>query len=400
MRLVRSSGILLHPASLPNGVLDEHAKRFVDWLAAAGQRWWQVLPLGPTDEHGSPYRSPSAFAGATALVADRARVVQPSERRRFRESNAYWIDDWLAFGGDLDDQVRFDHEWRSVHAYAAERGVRIIGDVPIYVGWEGADHRAHPRLFRRDAVAGVPPDAYAKDGQLWGNPLYDWRALRAEGYRWWIERLRRTLELVDVTRIDHFRAFVAYWAVPIGSATSRGGRWHRGPGAAPFVAARAKLGDLPVIAENLGVITEPVERLRRELGFPGMVVLQFAVGGDRTNPHLPANHQEHSVVYTGTHDNDTAVGWWYGLSDGDRAWTELPGVDPAWELLEAAWRSVAAIAVAPIQDVLGLGSEARLNTPGTSDGNWGWRVEPGALTPELAARLRALTEETGRLADS
>jgi 4-alpha-glucanotransferase len=397
MRLVRSSGILLHPASLPNGVLDEHARRFVDWLAAAGQRWWQVLPLGPVDEHGSPYRSPSAFAGSPALVADRARSVSPSERRRFRELHAYWIDDWLEFGGDLDEQVRFEREWSSLRAYAADRGVRILGDIPIYVGWGGADHRAHPTLFQRGAVAGVPPDAYAENGQLWGNPLYDWRALRTQHYRWWVERLRRTFQLVELARIDHFRAFVAYWAVPINGTTARLGRWRRGPGAAPFVEARSELGALPLIAEDLGVITEPVVRLRRALGFPGMRVLQFGLGGDPANPHLPANHEEQSVVYTGTHDNDTALGWWRHLSDAERAWTELPGVDPAWELLDAAWGSVGAVALAPLQDVLGLGSEARLNTPGTSDGNWRWRVDAGALTPELAARLRGLTERTRRI---
>ena len=397
MRLERSSGILLHPASLPNGLLDEHAYRFVDWLAAAGQRWWQVLPLGPTDEYGSPYRSPSAFAGSPALVPDREAPISPAERRGFREANAYWIDDWLAFGGSLDDQVRFERAWQSLRAYAAEHGVRIFGDVPIYVGWDGADHRAHPRLFRRDAVAGVPPDAYSDDGQLWGNPLYDWRALRTEGYRWWVERLRRTFELVDLTRIDHFRAFVAYWAVPIGSAVARTGRWQRGPGAAPFAAAAAELGELPVVAEDLGVITEPVVRLRRELGFPGMVVLQFAYGGDPANPHLPANHAEQSVVYTGTHDNDTALGWWRRLPDAERATTGLQGVDPAWELLETAWQSRGALAVAPLQDVLSLGSEARLNTPGKPTGNWRWRVDVDALTPRLAARLRALTEQTGRM---
>src|SRR5581483_4648097 len=397
MRLERSSGILLHPASLPGGAIDEHAYRFVDWLAAAGQRWWQVLPLGPTDEHGSPYRSPSAFAGSPALVADRSEPVTPDERRRFRDANAYWVDDWLAFGGDLDDQVRFDRAWRALRTYAGERGIRIFGDIPIYVGWGGADHVAHPELFRRDAVAGVPPDAYSVDGQLWGNPLYDWRAQRSERYRWWVERLRRTFALVDLTRIDHFRAFVAYWAVPLGSETARTGRWRRGPGEAPFAAAAAELGDLPVVAEDLGMITEPVVRLRRALGFPGMVVLQFAYNGNPANPHLPANHAEHSVVYTGTHDNDTSLGWWRRLSRTERARTRLPGADPAWELLETAWRSRGALAVAPLQDVLGLGSEARLNTPGTASGNWRWRVEADALTPELAARLRRLTERSGRV---
>jgi 4-alpha-glucanotransferase len=396
MRLERSSGILLHPTSLPNGVPDEHAYRFVDWLHAAGQRWWQVLPLGPTDRTGSPYMSPSVFAGSPELVADREGVVSEPERTAFRAQNAYWIDDWLAYGGELDDQVRFEREWRSLRAYAAARGVRIVGDIPIYAGWDGADHRAHPELFLRGLIAGVPPDAFAAAGQLWRNPLYDWSALRREGYRWWTERLRRAFRLVDLTRIDHFRGFVSYWAVPAGSATAANGRWRRGPGAAVFHAAEAVLGSLDVIAEDLGVITEPVKRLRAELGFPGMVVLQFAVGGDPGSPHLHENHVEQSVVYTGTHDNDTAAGWWAGLSDADRASTPLRGDDPSWELLSLAWTSVAALAIAPVQDVLGLGSEARMNTPGTEQGNWRWRLEPGALTPELAARLRELTLRTGR----
>ncbi len=396
MRLERASGILLHPASLPNGVPDHHAYRFVDWLEAAGQRWWQVLPLGPTDHTGSPYMSPSVFAGSPELVADRGSVVTEAERRRFRAEHAYWIDDWLAYGGDLDDQVRFEREWRSLRAYAAARGVRIVGDIPIYAGWDGADQRAHPELFLQGVIAGVPPDAFAETGQLWRNPLYDWRTLRREGYRWWTERLRRAFRLVDLTRIDHFRGFVSYWAVPAGSTTAATGRWRRGPGAAVFQAAESELGRLDVIAEDLGVITEPVRRLRAQLGFPGMVVLQFAVGGDPDSPHLPRNHVEQSVVYTGTHDNDTAAGWWASLSDADRAWTGLQGRDPSWELLEVAWTSVAALAVAPVQDVLGLGPEGRINTPGTEEGNWSWRLDPDALTPKLASRLRALTEQTGR----
>ena len=293
--------------------------------------------------------------------------------------------------------MRFEREWRSLRAYAAARGIRIFGDIPIYVGWDGADQRAHPQLFQRGMIAGVPPDAFAATGQLWRNPLYDWSALRREDYRWWMERLRRAFRLVDLTRIDHFRGFVSYWAVPAGSATAANGRWRRGPGAAVFRAAEAVLGSLDVIAEDLGVITEPVRRLRAQLDFPGMVVLQFAVGGDPDSPHLPRNHVEQSVVYTGTHDNDTAAGWWAGLSDADRAWTGLSGGDPSWELLEVAWASVAALAIAPVQDVLGLGSEGRMNTPGTEEGNWQWRFDPDALTAEHAARLRALTKRTGRI---
>jgi 4-alpha-glucanotransferase len=397
MNLERASGILLHPTSLPNGVLDDHAYRFVDWLADAGQAWWQVLPLGPPEGvTGSPYMSPSAFAGSPALLAEPDAPVSPQEADAFRERHAYWIDDWVAHGGSLEDQVRFEREWRALRAYAAERGVRIFGDMPIYVADGSADHVAHPDLFQEGAVAGVPPDSFATTGQLWGNPLYDWSAMRADGYRWWIERFRRTFDLVDLTRVDHFRGFVAYWAVPAGNKTAVKGKWRRGPGADLFNAIERELGPLPVVAEDLGVITEPVVRLREELGYPGMVVLQFGLGRDPSNPHLPANHQEHSVVYTGTHDNDTTRGWWESLSEADRAWSELDAADPAWSLIEVAWGSRAAVAITPLQDVLGLGNEARMNLPGSENGNWKWRYSPGDLTSARAERLRALTESSRR----
>jgi 4-alpha-glucanotransferase len=397
MQLKRASGILLHPSSLPNGVLDAHAFRFVDWLAAAGQRWWQVLPLGPPEGiTKSPYMSPSAFAGSPLLLArPRARVTR-AEIDDYRERNTYWIDDWVDFGGTIEDQVRFDREWSALRAHAAARGVRIFGDMPIYVADGGADHLAHPELFQPDAVAGVPPDVFAKTGQLWGNPLYDWRAMRAERYRWWIERFRRAFALVDLMRVDHFRGFVAYWSVRRGNKTARRGTWRRGPGAAVFRAVEDALGPLDLVAEDLGLITEPVVRLRRELGFPGMVVLQFALGRDPSNPHLPANHVKHSVVYTGTHDNDTAVGWWRSLSDDDRAVADLDPGDPSWSLIARAWKSRGALAITPLQDVLRLGPEARMNLPGSKDGNWTWRYGGRALTPGLAAELRELTERFGR----
>ncbi|MFL5953715.1 MAG: 4-alpha-glucanotransferase [Gaiellaceae bacterium] len=397
MNLQRASGILLHPTSLPNGVLDEHAYRFVDWLAAAGQQWWQVLPLGPPEGlTGSPYMSPSAFAGSPALLAQPDAAVPVAEADTFRARNAYWIDDWLDHGGTLDDQVRFEREWRALREYARERSVRMFGDMPIYVAHDGADHRARPELFQKGVVAGVPPDLFAKTGQLWGNPLYDWTAMRADGYRWWTERFRRAFELVDLTRVDHFRGFVSYWAVPEGNETAVEGAWRRGPGADLFRAAERELGPLPVVAEDLGVITEPVVRLRRELGFPGMAVLQFGLGRDPTNPHLPQNHEEQQVVYTGTHDNDTTRGWWESLSDEDRAWADLDADDPAWSLIEVAWGSPAALAIAPLQDVLDLGTEARMNLPGTDEGNWQWRFDPSALTAARAQRLRELNNRTNR----
>jgi 4-alpha-glucanotransferase len=401
MNLQRSAGILLHPTSFPTGNLDEHAYRFVDWLQAAGQRWWQVLPLGPPEGlTGSPYMSPSAFAGSPELLAEPNARVTRTEAEEFRARNSYWIDGWLDHGGSLEDQVRFEREWQALRSYGAKRGVRIFGDMPIYVADGGADHRTWPELFQAGAVAGVPPDLFAKTGQLWGNPLYDWTAMRADGYRWWIERFRRAFELVDLTRVDHFRGFVAYWAVPAGNKTAVKGKWRRGPGADVFRAVEAQLGPLDVIAEDLGVITEPVVRLRRELGFPGMAVLQFALGGDPTSPHLPQNHEEHSVVYTGTHDNDTTRGWWDSLTGEQRAWAELDPRDPAWSLIQVAWGSRAALAIAPLQDVLDLGSEARMNLPGTEEGNWRWRYSARDLTAENAARLRALSESSRRARSS
>jgi 4-alpha-glucanotransferase len=405
----RTAGVQLHPTSLPSGRLDDDAYAFVDWLAAAGQSWWQMLPLGPPDRYGSPYKARSAFASWPGLLADPKAPVSDDEADAFREREAYWIGGWEDFNAGqgrraLLDQVRFDREWSALRGYAAGRGVRLIGDVPIYVAPGGADHRAWPELFRPGLQAGVPPDAYTAKGQLWGNPVFDWPALRRRRYRWWVERLRRTFSMVDMTRIDHFRGFVAYWAVPEDARDASGGRWVRGPGAALFRAAQNALGELDVIAEDLGVITEPVHRLRRSLGFPGMVVLQFAFDpGDAGSPHHPDRHEEHSVVYTGTHDHDTARGWWDSapdaLRDGARRAFERAGVqddDPWWSLIRLAHSSPARLAMVQLQDVLGLGSEARMNVPGTARGSWRWRLAPGALTEESAARLRASTEAAGR----
>jgi 4-alpha-glucanotransferase len=398
MELQRSAGILLHPTSLPGGVLDEQAYRFVDWLAEAGQSWWQMLPLGPPDPVGSPYKSESAFAAWPGLLADPEAPVDPAEAESYRERNAYWLEDWLAFAGEgaLADQVRFDGEWRRLRAYAAERGVRLIGDVPIYVAPGSADHVRHPELFQTGWVAGAPPDPLGPLGQLWENPLYDWDAVAARGYRWWIDRLRHTFELFDLTRIDHFRGFAQYWAVREGSETAVDGEWREGPRAAVFRAAEAELGTLPVIAEDLGVITPDVVELRRELGFPGMVVLQFAFDHHPDNPHKPQNHEQLSVVYTGTHDTDTTRGWWESLPEEERARIPLPAAEPHWGLAELAYASPARLAILPAQDVLGLGSEARMNRPGEEYGNWTWRLEPGELTREHALRLRALAQRFDR----
>jgi 4-alpha-glucanotransferase len=427
MDLPRSSGVLLHPTSLPAGRLGPEAYAFAEWLAAAGQSWWQVLPLGPPDEHGSPYKAASAFACSPALLAEPDAPVSADERAAFREREAAWIADWESFclgasGGDeelrapvrvhtadaaVDAQVRFEREWAALREHCAGLGVRLIGDVPIYVAPAGADHVAHPAMFVDGLVAGAPPDAFTELGQLWGNPVYDWPRLRRTGYAWWTERLRRTADLFDLSRIDHFRGFVAYWAVPADAADARSGTWRRGPGRAPFDAARPALGgELPFIAEDLGVITPPVERLRDDLGLPGMVVLQFGFDpDDPTSPHHPDRHLADRLAYTGTHDNDTIRGWYEGIDDATRARVDaavaergLDDPEPWWRLVRLTLSSPARIAVVQAQDVLGLGPEARMNVPGSKGSSWRWRVEPGALTGDLAARLRAATEEAGRLA--
>jgi 4-alpha-glucanotransferase len=398
VKLHPSSGILLHPTSLPSGRLGDEAFAFVDWLAAAGQSWWQVLPLGPPDEVGSPYKSPSAFAGWPGLLAAPDAPVSDEEAADFRARERYWIEDWATFaGGDaVQDQVRFEREWRQLREYANRKGVRLIGDLPIYVAPGSADYVSHPELFQEEEVAGVPPDEFTDEGQLWGNPLYDWDVVRARGYGWWIERFRRTLELVDLTRVDHFRGFVAYWAVPADATTAKAGRWRPGPGRELFDTVRVELGDLPVIAEDLGVITPAVEALRDELGLPGMHVMQWAFTPDVKSPHRLENHRQNGVVYTGTHDNDTTNGWWASLTAAEREATHLDPNDPAWSLLERAYASKAALAIVPAQDVLGLGSEARMNRPGSERGNWKWRLERGQLTDDLAARLRGAAEAAGR----
>jgi 4-alpha-glucanotransferase len=398
VELPRSAGILLHPTSLPSGRLDRDAYAFVDWLAAAGQSWWQVLPLGPPDEFDSPYRSPSAFAASSQLLARPEARVTRGEVEDFVARHPFWTGGWEGFAGDgaLADQVRFEREWGALRRYAAERGVRLIGDLPIYVSDEGADLEAWPELFSHGEVAGAPPDALSKSGQRWGNPLYDWPAHRATGYRWWCERFRRTFELVDLCRIDHFRGFVSYWAIPARHTTAKHGRWRPGPGAELFEAVERELGDLPLIAEDLGHITPPVHRLRDELGLPGMVVLLWAFRGGRSNPHRLENHRPNSVAYTSTHDTDTAAGWFHGLRPRQRTATGLDPADPSWGLIELAYESRAALTIVPAQDVLGLGSDARMNRPGVTNGNWRWRLERGALTPALAKRLNRLAERHGR----
>jgi 4-alpha-glucanotransferase len=401
----RESGILLHPTSLPGGRLGAEAYAFVDWLQAAGQSWWQILPLGPPDEEGSPYRAASAFACWNGLLAEPDAPVSTREVEDFVARHPYWIGSWAAFAGEgaVADQVRFEREWRALRAYAAERGVRLMGDLPIYVAPDAADARGWPELFQRGRVSGVPPDDWSATGQLWGNPLYDWSALRATGYRWWVERFRRTFELVDWARVDHFRGFVAYWSVSARAKTARRGVWRRGPGRRLFDAVRQELGALPLVAEDLGTITPAVEQLRDDLGLPGMVILHFSFAEQLQNPQRPGGDERNRIVYTGTHDNDTSAGWWASASEVERAnvarASAAAGIDdpePHWRLIRLALASPARIAIVPAQDLLGLGSEARMNTPGKAEGNWSWRLEPGQLDDALARRLRAATEAAGR----
>lgn len=396
----------LHLTALPSGRLGPDARTWVDFLAEAGQTWWQVLPLGPPDRHGSPYKAKSAFAAWRGLLEDPSAEVDPEEIDAFCAREP-WAEGWGRFAGGrraLADQVRFQREWDALRAHAAGRGVKILGDVPIYVAPAGADHLEYPELFRAGEVAGAPPDAYSETGQLWGNPVYDWPANRRRGYRWWTARLKRTLELFDAARIDHFRGFVAGWAVPEGAKDARAGRWRRGPGRAIFDAAMRELGaELPLIAEDLGVITEPVNRLRLDLGLPGMVVLQFGFDpDDPSGPHRRENHTEDKVAYTGTHDCDTLAGWLGSLDGARRAEVDAVlaasgvGLDPVWGLTRWWMDSPCPLVMLQAQDLLGLGSEARTNTPGRATGNWRWRMPDRLMDDGIAARLRELTAAAGR----
>ncbi|HLI52002.1 MAG TPA: 4-alpha-glucanotransferase, partial [Thermomicrobiaceae bacterium] len=303
-------------------------------------------------------------------------------------------------------QYIFTRQWSALRSAAQAREIELVGDVPIYVAHNSADVWANQQLFHLDAEgqvsiqAGVPPDYFSKTGQLWGNPCYRWDVIAEDGYRWWVERFRRTFELVDIARVDHFRGFVAGWQVPSGEKTAIKGRWVAGPGQAIFRELRRQLGDLRLIVEDLGLITADVDELRLSLGYPGMHVLQFGFDGDVENSHLPHNYERNSVVYTGTHDNDTAVGWFTALDSDERQQVLIYVPDGSdainWDLIRLAWMSVADTAIAPLQDFLGLGSGARFNTPGVGEGNWRWRLDFEQLTSDIAAQIARLTATYGR----
>jgi 4-alpha-glucanotransferase len=351
-----------------------------------------ALFMALKEAHGggpwSDWPGPLRHRRPRALAAARRSLAVEAERQAFR-------------------QFLFFEQWTRLRTQARRLGLRIMGDAPMYVAGDSADVWAHPDLFLLDAdlrprvVAGVPPDYFTETGQLWGNPIYDWKRHAADGYAWWISRLRALLELADLVRIDHFRAFVDYWEVPAGSPTAQTGRWVWGPGAPFFARVKAALGGLPIVAEDLGEVHPEVPALLRQLGLPGMKVLQFAYDGDPDNPFLPEHHTRNCVVYTGTHDNDTTVGWYRSLRRSERRRVrealDGKGRGIAWDLITAAWASPGFLAVAPMTDLLALGPESRMNTPGTFGRNWTWRMAPGAARSALARRLEALNRSSGRL---
>jgi 4-alpha-glucanotransferase len=478
MQVERSSGILLHPTSLPGpfgiGELGDEAYHFIDFLASSNQHLWQVLPLGPTGYADSPYASFSSFAGNHLLISlrllareglldetllrpppslqaasvDYGAVITfkmpllwqsfeafqvsatPEQQRgyaQFCTNNSRWLDDYALFMALKDEhggtpwtqwvpdivarkpaalsacqerlathsnfhkylQYQFYNQWTKLKHYANARDIRIVGDLPIFVAHDSADVWAHPELFFLDTaglptvIAGVPPDYFSVTGQRWGNPLYRWDVLAQTGYAWWIDRFRAVLSLVDLVRLDHFRGFQAYWEVPAEEETAIKGRWTPGPGAALFKVLKKALGRLPIIAEDLGVITPDVVALRKQFGFPGMRVLQFAFSSDATNEHLPHNYERHMLVYTGTHDNDTTVGWYNTRRPEEqhhvREYLATDARTINLDLIRLALSSVADLAIVPLQDVLGLGNEARMNMPGRATGNWTWRYRAEML---------------------
>lgn len=494
----RASGILLPVASLPSkygiGCFSKEAYDFVDKLEAAGQSYWQVLPLSPTGYGDSPYQSCSSFAGnpyfidlealiqegvlsqeecdacdfgdnpklvdygkiyearfdILRLAFERSNVEQEPEYQQFVRENAYWLDDFALFmgikkkfGGVAWDewaedirkrwnnamdyykehcveemnfqkylQYQFRKQWLKLKKYANNKGIRIIGDIPIYAAFDSADAWGSPELFQFDAellptaVAGCPPDDFAADGQLWGNPLYRWDYHKKTGYEWWCKRLEHCFQLYDVVRIDHFRGFDEYYSIPYGAKTAREGRWEKGPGIELFDTLNKRLGDKQIIAEDLGFMTESVKQLLKESGYPGMKVLEFAFTPGEDSDYLPHNYDRNSVVYTGTHDNETLVQWYRGqnrktknfiLEYMDKKGT--PAKDRHWDFIRMAMMSTADTCIIPVQDFLGLGKEGRINQPSTLGGNWQWRMSEDMLTDAMIQRIYALTERSFRLSE-
>lgn len=495
--LTRHSGILLHPSSLPgpwlSGNLGPEAFRFVEFLAAAGQSLWQMLPLGVPHDDGSPYQCLSVFAGNPVLISPEAlrdkgwlsaadcdqalaQMKTPAMSGNFShrdalslhsavleqaysgfkarasdsdqaaladfiEQQGFWLHDyalyqslhqvfehqsWTQWPQSLRDrqpqavteareqyagqiaeicfeQFVFFQQWQALKDYANKHGVLMFGDMPIFIAHDSADVWCAREYFDLDAngepltVTGVPPDYFSATGQRWGNPHYHWQTMVADDFAWWKQRMAMQLQLFDVVRVDHFRGFEASWEIPVDHDTAIDGRWIQVPGAQLFDSLLKYFKTLPLVAEDLGIITPAVEALRDRYQFPGMKILQFAFGGDNNNPYLPHNHETNCVVYTGTHDNDTTLGWYQALDAATRAHVhEYLGIDSGddmpWPMIRAAMESVANTAVFPLQDILGLDAEHRMNIPGTAEGNWRWRFEWSAVPTELAGQLQHLTE--------
>ncbi|MFT7677027.1 MAG: 4-alpha-glucanotransferase [Planctomycetota bacterium] len=455
----RSSGVLLPLASVPApggiGDMGPAARHFVEWLEAAGQRWWQMLPVHPLGRGNSPYDSSSAFAGEAAYLSidDLVRdgilpaaclrgAPKPAEGRvsprkawswkkplllrafrtwtkqggaqskafeRFCAEQSVWLGAWEVYenaepGLSAFLQFQFERQWQSLREHARAHGIALLGDVPLFVGADSADVQAHPKLFRLNrrgkptVISGCPPDAFSSDGQLWGHPHYDWKAHRAEGFRWWRERVARELQLFDALRLDHFIGIQRAWEVKANHKTARHGQWVKGPGAA-LLGALADGGQaLPLVAEDLGAITPAVRALRDQFDLPGMRVLQW--GFDPGSEHAPESVPENSLVYCGTHDNDTSAGWFRGLDKQHKARvlsrTGGSAASLPWDLWQCASSTAAHTAIVQLQDLLSLGRVARTNTPGTSRGNWCWRPDPAVLSKDLAVRTRALATSTAR----
>lgn len=440
----REAGVLLHVTSLPPGDIHAQAERFADWAQRAGFAVWQTLPPGPADAQGSPYQPDSACAGNEQLFASDP-LPDAAQIAAFAADNADWLDDyalfralsgayperaWTDWPAPLRDrdpaalaaarvehataiaatvaaQCRFDLGWQALRARARTHSLRLFGDVPLFVAHHSADVWAQRELFeltvdgRCASVVGVPPDYFSADGQWWGYPPYDWQAMEAEGFAWWQQRFALQARRFDLVRIDHFRGLAAFWRIPADARSAREGEWVPGPGLAALQALAAVLGDTRLVAEDLGVITDDVIALRHSAGMPGMRVLQFAFDGDPRNPHLPAQYEADTVCYTGTHDNDTTLGWWQSLDAAaqSRVRAVIGAGSMPDTLIDYAWASPAPLVIVPMQDLLGLDSRARMNTPGTTAGNWLWRMDSAALDPARAQVLhRRLQAHTRAIA--
>lgn len=491
----RGSGILLPIASLPSkygiGSFSKCAYQFVDFLEESGQKYWQILPIGPTSYGDSPYQSFSTFAGNPYFI-DPDQLIETGlltaeeceeydfgkddryvdyekiylsrfdmlrkayERSSFRTDDAYisfrkenisWLEDYAlymaikdSYGGlswsnwDEDIKLRkpktmeayrmklendilfyefiqyqFHCQWKALKSYANQKGIKIIGDLPIYVAFDSADTWSRPELFQLDekqnpiAVAGCPPDAFSSTGQLWGNPLYRWEVHTATGYQWWMERISCSLKLYDVVRIDHFKGFDEYYSIPYGDETAVNGHWEKGPGYHFFQTLREQLSEADIIAEDLGFITQSLKELLKKTGYPGMKVLQFAFDSREESDYLPHNYDKNCIVYTGTHDNDTIIGWLKSINQADfdlaRRYLNRKGKDMEeihWDFIRLAQQSVAKLCIIPIQDYLGLDTDARINIPSTLGNNWKWRVSSDVLTHELAKKIKEITLLYGR----